>query len=419
MKNATLQAQLEAFTTESALRLSLALSEGAEVPFDVVESTERGVALYCYRPRTAEFIRARLGLLAGLPTYAAAARGLEYAPGLTAYLRARGEARIPERERDRADAALRCFLSRVFAERTEFAFDTARFAAAYAELERCLYDGQWVLEVVTPILGLALDPDTPELALGGGLSLIRQTLLGDAPAGLLDGLGPAGVLAVLRLPQTQPGPTQPAIAEARQRFRTLLTALRLYEPGAFGAGPLGFWRIDGGAWTATAIGPVGRLGSLTEIPAAQEDELRGFVNLIARRVGAASGEVRWALARFEFGADRRDPYETLTDHLLALRALLEPEGTASGRLAQRLSVICAPPDERVALAERTARAIALESAVILGEAAGGWRGGMSPEDLIAEIGGHLRAILRDVLCGHLDPDVRALADELLAEAAEV
>ncbi len=30
---------------------------------------------------------------------------------------------------------------------------------------------------------------------------------------------------------------------------------------------------------------------------------------------------------------------------------------------------------------------------------------------------HLRAILRDILCGHLEADVRSVADELLSEAA--
>ena len=40
-----------------------------------------------------------------------------------------------------------------------------------------------------------------------------------------------------------------------------------------------------------------------------------------------------------------------------------------------------------------------------------------PVALIEEVAGHLRAILRDVLCGHLDPDVRTLADDLIAETA--
>ena len=114
------------------------------------------------------------------------------------------------------------------------------------------------------------------------------------------------------------------------------------------------------------------------------------------------------------GCERLAPFEALTDYLLALRALLEPEGPASGRLAQRLSVICAAPEQRAGLAERTAHAISLERAVIAG---------LAPADtgvdsLVDEMAEHLRAILRDVLCGHLDADVRGVADDLLAEAAD-
>ena len=53
----------------------------------------------------------------------------------------------------------------------------------------------------------------------------------------------------------------------------------------------------------------------------------------------------------------------------------------------------------------------------IAKAAERWQGQGPPEVLIEEMGDHLRAILRDVLCGHLDTDVRAVADELLAEAA--
>ena len=113
------------------------------------------------------------------------------------------------------------------------------------------------------------------------------------------------------------------------------------------------------------------------------------------------------------GCERLAPFEALTDYLLALRALLEPEGPGSGRLAQRLAVICAKPEKRAALAERTAHAISLERAVITG---------LAPAEpgsnaLVDELAEHLRAVLRDVLCGHLDADLRAVADELLAEAA--
>ena len=33
-----------------------------------------------------------------------------------------------------------------------------------------------------------------------------------------------------------------------------------------------------------------------------------------------------------------------------------------------------------------------------------------------DVADHLRALLRDVICGHLDPDLAALADELLEPA---
>ncbi len=38
--------------------------------------------------------------------------------------------------------------------------------------------------------------------------------------------------------------------------------------------------------------------------------------------------------------------------------------------------------------------------------------------LVDEMAEHLRAILRDGLCGHLGADVRVVADDLLAEAAD-
>jgi hypothetical protein len=206
----------------------------------------------------------------------------------------------------------------------------------------------------------------------------------------------------------------------------LLTALRLFEKGGYAIGPIGYSRIDDGVWSAVPLGSSGRPRLLTLIPPDSEDELRAFCNLISRRLGSQAvaggrgldnsglGEVAWALSRFEMGCERVTPFEALTDYLLALRALLEPEGPASGRLAQRLSMICAPPAQRAALAERAARAISLERAVIAG---------LAPADtgvdaLVEEMAEHLRAILRDVLCGHLDGDVRSVADGLLAEAAD-
>jgi predicted component of type VI protein secretion system len=141
----------------------------------------------------------------------------------------------------------------------------------------------------------------------------------------------------------------------------------------------------------------------------QEDEVRAFCNLVSRRA-PSENRLAWVLARFEMGCERATDLEALSDHLLALRALLEPEWHSSGLLAPRLAALCATPAERPQLIRRLAQAFALERAAIEGNATE--RAGSSA--LAGELAGHLRALLRDVICGHLPADLVALADELLA-----
>jgi outer membrane biosynthesis protein TonB len=37
-------------------------------------------------------------------------------------------------------------------------------------------------------------------------------------------------------------------------------------------------------------------------------------------------------------------------------------------------------------------------------------------ELVAEVEAHLRALLRDVICGYLEPDLKGVADEILLES---
>jgi hypothetical protein len=412
---------LEAFAADAAGQLASETASGAEIEFEIVSTNSGGrrSPLYCYRPLTGAFIRERLGLLHALPTYAPAARAMSAIEGVEAYLRQSGESRIPGDARERADAALRVFLGLLFSERSEFGFDPVRFEFAYGELERALYEGRCVSIVVAPMLGLGLDHSTVELALGDGLSLVPGEAMPDAPADAVwgahggDGEDP-NVLAVLTVAQERS--VRPPVSTARSRFRRILTALRLFERGGYALGPIAWTRTDGGEWRPVALGSSGRPRFITLIPADREDELRAFCNLISRRM-PSGGEVAWALSRFEMGCERVAPFEALTDYLLALRALLEPEGPGSGRLAQRLAVICAPEPGRAALAERVAHAISLERAVIAGLPPGETDPARPVDALVDELAEHLRALLRDVLCGHLDSDVRTVADALLAAAA--
>ena len=122
MRNGQLHRRLENFTVGSNNGLSLQAAGGAEMPFEVVEQRGGTASLYCYRPLTAEFIRGRLDELSSLESFedaAALLAGLESTDG---YLREHGDGRVPADPRARAEVVLATFLTRVFADRSEFGF---------------------------------------------------------------------------------------------------------------------------------------------------------------------------------------------------------------------------------------------------------------------------------------------------------
>ncbi len=203
-----------------------------------------------------------------------------------------------------------------------------------------------------------------------------------------------------------------ALTDGREVLEDLLRALRLFGDGRVTLGALawarlGRRRLERRSRSAAAGA---RTGCCVVTPE-QEDELRAFCNLVSRRAPDGN-ELAWALRRFELGCERASPYEALSDHLLALRALLEPEGPASGLLAGRLAALCATRENRLD-ADRADRAGASRSSArsIAGTAAEHAGG----EALARDVADHLRALLRDVICGHLDPDLAGLADEILLE----
>ena len=404
MRNRLLHSTIKEFAEQAAIQLAADAADGAEVPFELVESRGRRASLYAYRPLVGEYIRTRLNVLGRLSAYAPAARALEVLDGTPSYLSVRGEERVPASDRDRADAALRCFLTVLFEDTTDFELSSDRYERAYAELETALYANRATLTVIAPLAGLALE--SAEIVIGDGLSLVRPDTVSDPP----DDLPRSEDAAVAVLTVDGDGADTPPLVVARRRFRSLLTALRLFDEGAFGAVGPAWARVDAGRWRLVPL----RLPSappseeVLVVDPEVEDELRGFVNLVARRT-PRKGEVAWALRRFELGCERPRHLEGLSDYLLAARALLEPEGPQSGRLAGRLAVICATPARRAGLTERIAHAISLERAFVTG---------LEPavsdtSALVSELAMHLRALLRDVLCGHLEPDLVTIAEGLL------
>lgn len=402
MRNRALHDALRAFALESAALLTDDAAAGAELEFEVSdESARRGPALYVYRPLTERFIAERWPRLRELATCAPAGEAL--GAGASAYLRVNGI------RGEQAEPALQAMLERLYEDATSFGFPEERFERVYREVEQTLWQDTLPATICAPVHGLILE--SPSVDLGGGLALVRARTL-DAP---LD----SETACVL---ERDIAPDDPLPAEeAAEAFANVLTALRLMLPGGVALGPVGWRRAAGGRWQAIEVAPGGAdRGEPLVLEAVEEPELRELLDASAN-VGP-TGSLCWALHRFEMGCGRPLAAEALSDYLLALRALLDATSDAGrASLSLRLAALCAEEGERRAVQRRVELALALERFVM-----GGGRdesyvdaiGSEPPSALIEEMERHLRALLRDVVCGYLDADLKAIADDILLESSQ-
>ncbi len=414
MRNRELHNALRDFALDAAARLEEDLRAGAEVEFEVDEQPAGSkTVLYRYTPLTGKFIDERWEVLRALPSCAEAARVL--GTGAALYLRLQG---VPGVD---AEPALRELLGRIYADATRFDFPEERFEKLYAEVERTLYEDSVAATVLGSLPGLELEHGRVDL--GDGLSLIGGEAI-DAPPEAVwsdprERSGGPHVLVVLERDIRNDVPLP--VTEARIRFRRLLTALRLFKAGAVALGPLMWARADQGAWQPAPLGSAGHLrGEPWLLTAADEPELRDLIEVLAH--SRAAGAVAWALARFEMGCERGLDTEALSDYLLALRALLDgSDDTGRASLGLRLAALCAEESDRRALQRRIELAFTLERFVIgggSGEAYMDTIGSDSPRELVLEVEEQLRALLRDVLSGFLDADLKSAADDILLRSAE-
>lgn len=429
MRSLQLQAALVEFVAQAADSLHAHVAAGHEVPFELASRSGRGrggAPLYCYEPLTATFIAERFSELKHLDAYARAAALLDEFEALDRYLIASGadpRDRAMRQSRGRADAALLVLLQEVFDQQTDF--DRSKIARHDERLDRALerldsstFAAAGEVTLVATLHGLTIA--SPELALTRGLLIAHPEALKGAPEQTLCGMRGEQDDHLLVVFNARDADPRVAIAQGGEVVRELLRALRLFGDGRIALGALAWTRIGSSPWTPIALGTSGHPHGMLMVSADQEDELRAFCNLVSRRAPHAN-EVAWALRRFELGCERRSEYEGLSDHLMALRALLgapselHPDGSSDGLLAGRLAALCATPEGRSALVERTLLAIALERQAIAGSA-------VERANAIAvarELSDHLRALLRDVVCGHLSCELASLADELLLRGEEV
>ena len=414
MRNRRLHDALRDFALEAAALLTHDLRTGAEIPFDVIEEPGGGTVLYRYQPLTTEFVAQRWDRLRDLPACGPAAAAL--GSGAETYLRMHSTGADADAE---SEPALRAMLERLYEDATSFEFPEDRFERVYDEVERALFENTIRTALIAPLHGMELEQDRVDL--GDGMFLIAGDKL-DAPSaavwsdatGHVERGGPPNVLCVLR--RDIAADEALPVSEARVRFRKLLTALRLFKSGTVAFGPVGWGRVDEGAWQPLPIGLSGPArGGPYVVVAEEQPELVELVELVLD--ARPGGRIAWALSRFEMGCERPLDTEALSDYLLALESLLDAAADAGrASLTLRLAALCAEEGDRKAVQRRVELAFALERWVMGGGGANAYLEALGPDtprSIVLEVEQHVRALLRDVLCGYLPADLKAAADEIL------
>lgn len=466
MRSFVLQSSLRSFAQDAANVLQVELDAGAEMPFQLVDAqpssrvgaarARRHAALRVYRPLSSDFIDAHSRALEALPSFEQALSGLEGFDALPLYLTrrsrlVRGDARhgAHDERRAMACAALHAFIEDVFDGQSDFELHPRRFESALRTLDAATF-AEGSLTVLAQVHGLAIVSE--EVRLAHSLALTKPSALTGAPRSLLlqegllsDARGGAGqstepLILLLSIPKEELGCCEAPLRDA-------LRALRLFGGGGISLDPLAWIGEGEDTYVPLPLGFARRSHGVMLLAPDQEDELRAFASLVATRApyrrrrarfeeerdvgtrssvagdapsrgrhatATATDATLWALRRFELGCEAPEEWQGLTDHLLALEALLEPSRREQGLLAARLSALCAPPAKRSLLTERMLAAIELERDLIAGEA----QQGASELRLVREVSEWLRALLSDVICGHLKGDLAALASELLLQGTD-
>ena len=236
MPNRALHAALREFCLDTAAILTQCVRGGDELGFDLIE--ERGRAsLYHYRPRTAEYIGGHWVKLRSLASFEGAVKAVE--PAAAAYAQIRGLGAKG------GEPVLRDVVERLYEDATDFGFPEQRFELIAEELGENVGESAVRAVVIGRVHGVHLA--SPAIGLDDQLALAGGHAVQELPPALMDGdecLTPPEVVCVFAVEQD--GAAELPVAEARTRFRRLLTGLRLM--GAAGA------RIDSLGWTRAGQG---------------------------------------------------------------------------------------------------------------------------------------------------------------------
>jgi hypothetical protein len=404
VRDPVLNQAIRQLAAEAATRYATLVASGDQIPFDVDEQAGPETPFHSYRPLTSSFVLEREGELRSLPGFDAALDAVAAADVAAPYLEGQGEA-VPVDTGERAAKMLITFFADLWDGCTEFSLDRARLDGALARLDAELCDLDETDFLIAPIIGLHME--LPRLHLPHGMQAVRADAI-DAPVEAMrsEGMGRHAwepqFLAIAEL-----GEGADSAAEAMRQLHELITVMRLFKEGGVGLGPHAFAQTGAGAWRRVATGAGAVRPGGYRLTKSEAEGLSEFACALEVRPDP-EGALAWAVDRFEMGRSRESAMQGLSDHLLALRAMLGGEGPVGASLPKRAAALIEDdPVARGVCHERIEAAVELERSLMRGGPPAG-----TPE-LAAWIEEGVRGILREAALGEINPDLGTAADESL------
>ncbi|HMI80594.1 MAG TPA: hypothetical protein VK480_02285 [Solirubrobacterales bacterium] len=403
MRDFLLNEAIKRLATEAATRLSSLVAMGEEIPFDVAADGGDESAFYSYVPMTGRYVVEHGEEMRALPSFAPAREAAVEAGVAAPYLEARGEA-VPADPGERAELMLIAFFAELWEGSAGFTLDRERLEAALATLDAEARDADEADVLIVPIVGLRMP--MPRLQLPHSVRIVRADSI-EAPIDAMrsEGMGRASwepqYLAV-----AEQGPDESA-EMALQQLRELISVMRMFKGGGIGLGPYAFAPTGEGCWRRIATGaPATRPGGY-RLSEAEAAELIEFGTALEARPDPDSALI-WAVGRFEMGCERSSALEGLSDHLLAMRAVLEGHGPVGASLPLRAAALIEDDAmDRIEARERIEDVLELERTMMNGR----------PMDRAVELASwveeSVRRLLRQAALGELGNDLSTTADETL------
>lgn len=394
---------LRRLAADAATRLSMLVAGGDQVPFDVAERDGEEVAFFSYVPLSGRYVEERAAELRSLPSFPPARDAVIETGVAASYLEGRGET-VAADPVERAERMLTVFIASLWEGCAEFSLDREKLDGALAVLGAEARDADEADVLIAPLVGLRMPMARLELA--HGVRIVRADSV-EAPVEAMrsEGMGRAAWEPQFLAVAEQEG--EGGAEAAMRQLRELISVMRLFKQGGIGLGPHAFAPTGEGQWRRVATGaPATRPGGykLNEAEAAELVDL-------ARRLEACpdpDGALTWAVGRFEMGCERASALEGLSDHLLALRAVLEGHGPVGASLPMRAAALIADDSyDRIEARERVEQVLEVERALMHGKPVDG------AVELASWTEQSSRRLLRDAALGELGSDLSSAADESL------